>query len=78
MIAGIKDILIITTNEDSPRFKKLLGNGKALGIKISYATQDEPNGIAEAFIIGSDFIGSNHVSLILEIIFFMEIRCNFI
>ena len=63
--AGIKDILIITTNEDSPRFKKLLGNGKALGIKISYATQDKPNGIAEAFVIGSNFIGSNNVSLIL-------------
>ena len=63
--AGIKDILIITTNEDSSRFKKLLGNGNVLGIKISYATQDNPNGIAEAFVIGSNFIGSNNVSLIL-------------
>ena len=63
--AGIKDILIITTNEDTTKYKKLLGNGQSIGIKISYETQDYPNGIAEAFIIGSKFIGNDNVSLIL-------------
>ena len=63
--ADIKDILIITTNEDTKKYKKLLGNGQSLGIKISYETQDYPNGIAESFIIGSKFIGNDNVSLIL-------------
>ena len=63
--ADIKDILIITTNEDRKKYKKLLGNGQSLGIKISYETQDYPNGIAESFIIGSKFIGNDNVSLIL-------------
>lgn len=63
--AGIRDILIISTPDDSPKFKKLFGNGKKLGINISYAVQQKPNGIAESFIIGSEFIGSDNVSLIL-------------
>ncbi len=65
MNSGIKNILIITTNEDSHRFVKLLGNGKKLGIKISYAIQEIPNGIAESFLIGKDFIGNDDVCLIL-------------
>ena len=65
MLAEIKDILIISTKEDLPKFKKLLGNGKSLGINISYDVQLEPNGIAEAFLIGKNFIGDDNVSLIL-------------
>lgn len=65
MSSGIKNILIITTSEDSNRYKQLLGYGKKLGIEISYAIQDIPNGIAEAFLIGEDFIGDDDVSLIL-------------
>ena len=63
--SGIKYVLIITTIEDSSNFKKLLGDGSRLGINISYATQESPNGIAESFIIGSNFIGDDDVSLIL-------------
>ncbi len=65
LIAGIKDILIISTEVDLPRFKKLLGDGSQLGVKISYNIQKHPNGIAESFIIGEDFIGSDNVCLIL-------------
>ena len=65
MLAKIRDILIITTPVDQPNFLRLLGDGTEFGINLSYATQREPNGIAEAFIIGKDFIGSNSVSLIL-------------
>ncbi len=65
MEAGIKDILIITTKRDLSRFKDIFGNGSKIGLKISYAIQSKPNGIAEAFIIGSNFIGSNNVCLIL-------------
>ncbi|MFT4412572.1 glucose-1-phosphate thymidylyltransferase RfbA [Fredinandcohnia humi] len=65
MLAGIRDILIISTREDVPRFKQLLGDGSELGIKLSYAIQDKPNGLAEAFIIGEEFIGQDDVSLIL-------------
>ena len=65
MLSGIKDILIISTNEDIPKFKKLLGTGNKLGVKISYEIQQKPNGIAESFIIGEDFIGNDNVSLIL-------------
>ena len=65
MSANIKDILLITTKEDKKNFQKLLGNGSQWGISISYKTQDKPNGIAEAFIIGKDFIGKDHVALIL-------------
>lgn len=65
MLAGIKDILVISTPQDLPRFRELLGNGRDFGISLSYAEQAEPKGIAQAFTIGADFIGSNRVSLIL-------------
>ena len=65
MLAGIQDILIISTPTDTPRFEELFGNGNDLGVNISYAIQEEPNGLAEAFIIGRDFIGDDSVCLIL-------------
>ena len=65
MLAGIKKILIISTPQDTPIFKKLLGDGNNLGIKLHYKIQQSPNGIAEAFIIGEKFIGSDNVCLIL-------------
>tara|TARA_Y100001954_G_C15805599_1_gene602465 strand:- start:1781 stop:2662 length:882 start_codon:yes stop_codon:yes gene_type:complete len=65
MLAGIKDILIISTKDDLPKFKNLLSDGKRLGINISYKIQLRPNGIAESFIIGENFIGEDDVSLIL-------------
>lgn len=65
MLAHIRDILIISTPEDMPLFKRLLGDGSHLGVKFSYAPQPKPNGLAEAFIIGKDFIGSDSVCLIL-------------
>ena len=65
MIAGIRDILIITTPQDQPLFRQLLGDGSSFGIRLSYAVQAEPNGLAEAFIIGRDFVGSDNVALVL-------------
>jgi len=65
MLAGIKEVLIISTPEDIPRFKDFLSNGKQLGMTIEYAVQEQPNGLAEAFIIGEEFIGSDDVCLIL-------------
>lgn len=65
MSAGINEILIITTPQDKPLFINLLGDGKKYGCRIEYATQDKPNGLAEAFIIGKDFIGNDKVALIL-------------
>jgi glucose-1-phosphate thymidylyltransferase len=65
MLAGIRDILIITTPEDQEGFKRLLGDGKELGVNIIFAVQDAPRGIAEAFIIGEKFIGDNKVCLVL-------------
>jgi len=65
MLAGIKDILIISTPKDTPRFKELLGSGQDLGINLSFAVQNEPGGIAESFIVGEKFIGRDNVCLIL-------------
>lgn len=65
MYAGIRDILIISTPKDLPLFKKLLGDGKKLGCNFQYAQQEHPNGLAEAFIIGKEFIGKDKVALIL-------------
>lgn len=65
MFAGIKDILIITTPEDQSRFQSLLGNGSQWGISLSYEVQAKPEGIAQAFIIGRDFIGDSPVALVL-------------
>ena len=65
MLAGIKDILIISTPRDLPNFEKLLGDGSEYGIKLSYKIQEQPNGLAEAFIIGEEFIGKDSVAMIL-------------
>lgn len=65
MLAGIREILIITTPHDLPAFQRLLGNGSKYGVRFYYATQPQPNGIAEAFIIGKEFIGGDNVCLIL-------------
>lgn len=65
LLAGIRDILIISTSEDQPLFKRLLHDGSQLGVKFTYASQPKPNGLAEAFIIGKDFIGQDPVCLVL-------------
>lgn len=65
MLAGIQDILIITTPEDSDQFKRLLGNGDSFGVRLSYAVQPKPEGLAQAFLIGEEFIGKDKVCLIL-------------
>ena len=65
MLAGIKDILIISTVEDTPRFEQLLGNGEKFGINLSYAVQPSPDGLAQAFIIGEEFIGDDPCAMIL-------------
>ena len=65
MLAGIKDILIISTPEDLPNFEKLLGDGKEIGVKLSYKVQPSPDGLAQAFILGEEFIGDDDVCLIL-------------
>lgn len=65
MMAGIRDILVITTPHDSPLFQKLLGDGSQFGLRLSYAVQDSPRGLADAFIVGRDFIGDDPVALVL-------------
>ncbi|WP_422698780.1 glucose-1-phosphate thymidylyltransferase RfbA [Enterococcus durans] len=65
MLAGIKEILIISTPQDIPRFKDLFGNGSELGLQIEYAVQESPDGLAQAFIIGEEFIGNDSVCLVL-------------
>src|ERR1700758_2602387 len=65
MLAGIRDILVITTPHDQPLFQRLLGDGSDFGLRLGYAHQDSPRGLADAFIIGADFVGNDHVALIL-------------
>lgn len=65
MLAGINEILIITTPEDQPQFQRLLGDGDKWGCKLTYAKQEIPNGLAQAFVIGADFIGNDSVALVL-------------
>lgn len=65
LLAGIKDILIITTPHDAPQFQRLLGDGKNIGCNIQYTVQHVPNGLAQAFVLGADFIGNDAVALVL-------------
>src|SRR5687768_5025818 len=65
MLAGIRDILIISTPQDTPRFEQLLGDGRAWGLNVSYAVQPSPDGLAQAFIIGREFIGQDRSTLVL-------------
>jgi glucose-1-phosphate thymidylyltransferase len=65
MLSGIRDVLIISTPEDLPNFERLLGDGSSLGMKFSYKVQEVPNGLAQAFVIGRDFIGDDDVCLVL-------------
>ena len=65
MFAGIRDILVISTPQDQPLFHRLLGDGSDLGLQFSFATQDRPRGLADAFIVGRKFIGADRVALIL-------------
>src|SRR6185369_1458154 len=65
MLAGIRDVLVITTPEDQPLFQRLLQDGSRLGMSMSYAVQPKPNGLAEAFLIGRQFLGQSPASLVL-------------
>ena len=65
MLAGIQDVLIITTPHDAPSFHRLLGDGSQLGVNLSYTVQQEPNGLAQAFVLGADFIGDDSAALVL-------------
>ena len=78
MLAGIRDILVITTPEDQPVFQKLLGDGGQWGLRLDYAVQPEPKGLAQAFLIGREFIGDDHCALVLgdNIFFGQSIRTD--
>src|SRR5690242_17286761 len=65
MLAGIREVLVITTPQDAPSFERLLGDGSKIGINIRYAQQPKPEGLAQAFIIGRQFVGNSHVALVL-------------
>jgi glucose-1-phosphate thymidylyltransferase len=65
MLAGIRDVLVITTPHDAEQFQRLLGDGSQFGISLSYAVQAEPNGLAQAFVLGADFVGTDSVALVL-------------
>ena len=65
MRAGIREILIISTPDDTPRFQELLGNGSQFGVELSYVVQPSPDGLAQAFILGADFIGEDSVAMVL-------------
>ena len=79
MLAGIKDVLIITTPEDNDQFKRLLGDGSQIGCNFQYAVQEIPNGLAQAFVIGEEFIGDDNVALILgDNIFYMSGMTSFL
>ena len=69
MLADIREVLIISTPRDPPVFKELLGDGSQLGMRLEYAVQDKPRGLADAFIIGAEFIGNDRVALVLGDIF---------
>src|SRR5690348_13594796 len=65
MMSGIREVLIITTPEDNDQFRRLLGDGSSLGMRLEYAVQPRPEGLAQAFVIGADFIGDKNVALVL-------------
>src|SRR5690606_31422277 len=65
ILAGIREILVLTTPHDSAQFRRLLGDGSQFGVRIEHAVQEAPNGLAEAFVIGADFIGKDAVALVL-------------
>ena len=74
MNAGIRDILIISTPSDTPRFESLLGDGHQFGVNLSYAVQPSPDGLAQAFVIGEDFIGDDSVAMVLGDNIFHQIK----